>query len=723
MKSGILPLAAGVFLSVICFGEELRLPLPGAERTVGGFLTTRGEIPPHDLRAKVRYDEENLYVTVFSELEPGRRPNAAGSRDDDLSMFDGDLAEVILAPEPESGVYYHLALNPNGALYSARKRDTSWNPSVGRKTETGADAWSAELTIPFSAFGGKTPGPGTAWGINFASGRGGPGRYTASWSGARSYHDVKQLGRLVFGTGKTADQVPPVHVERLRLRNGVLSCAVSLPEGGSPSRFRVQMILDGKTEKTLSPDSRGEIFSWEGRLSGAYLPLKSSSVVELRVTGVPDGRILLHRKALVNSVQTSALCLDKFYYTPADREIRYSHDFPEPAKITVRGDGKTVHSIQNAPKQGVISLAAPPLKPGRYVMEISSGAIRTTRLFFHCGETPSLAPISPDAEFRISDGIFRIAGSPVFLLGASPTGKSFLHFGDAFNLQYGRYGVQPNAAVIAGMPGYFLTRKPATGYVFPPDAVLKRTLDRFLSKGVPADRTITRIAYEAQMKVYEKDGKGNLTEKEAPGFYAALYRYLKKKAPDRLFSIHIDHHDHLREFASNCDVFETSYWSSSFSPSMIPNLDRDMGEAKKAAGRKPVVFWLGGTIPDPFCRTAEELRAGVYLAVLHDMAGVIFHMGHGHLPESRTRLWSLISGINAEIRSFYPAFRRGEAFPNFVLESTPDLAYAARRDGDRVTLIAVNLSGAENSFFLKTRGGAVRGTLTPYEPRIWHLNY
>ena len=129
------------------------------------------------------------------------------------------------------------------------------------------------------------------------------------------------------------------------------------------------------------------------------------------------------------------------------------------------------------------------------------------------------------------------------------------------------------------------------------------------------------------------------------------------------------------------------------------------------------------TIPDPFCRTAEELRAGVYLAVLHDMAGVIFHMGHGHLPESRTRLWSLISGINAEIRSFYPAFRKGKALPNFVLEATPDLAYAARRDGNRVTLIAVNLSGAENSFSLKTRGGAVRGTLTPYEPRIWHLNY
>ncbi len=723
MRSGLLPIAAGVFLSVICSGEELRLPQPDAERTAGGFLTTRGEIPPHDLRAKVRYDAEKLYVTVFRELEPGQRPNVVGNRDDDLSIFDGDIAEVILAPEPESGVYYHFAVNPNGALYTARKRDMSWNPSVGRKTETGAGVWSAELVIPFSAFGKKTPAPGTAWGINFASGRGAPDRYSASWSGARSYHDVKQLGRLVFGTGKTADQVPSVHVERLRLRNGVLSCAVSLPEGGPSSRFRVQMFLDGKTEQTLSPDRRGEMFSWEGRLSGDYQPLKSSRVVELRVTSVPEGRILLHRKALANSVQTSALHLDKFYYTPADREIRYSHDFPEPAKITVRGDGKIVRSIQNAPKQGMIPLAGPPLKPGRYVVEISSGAIRTTRLFCLCGETPSLAAIPSDAELRGADGVFRMAGSPVFLLGASPTGKSFLHFGDAFNLQYGRYGVQPNAVAITGIPGYSFTRKPAAGYVFPPDAELKRTLDRFLSKGVPADRTITRIAYEAQMKVYEKGAKNRLAEKDPPGFYAGLYRYLKEKAPGRLFSIHIDHHDHLREFASNCDVFETSYWSSSFSPCMIPNLDRDMGEAKKAAGGKPVLFWLGGTIPDTSCRTAEELRAGVYLAVLHDMAGVIFHMGHGYLPESRTRLWSLISGINAEIQSFYPAFRKGKALPNFVLESTPDLAYAARRDDDRVTLIAVNLSGAENSFSLKTRGGAVRGTLTPYEPRIWHLNY
>ena len=103
-------------------------------------------------------------------------------------------------------------------------------------------------------------------------------------------------------------------------------------------------------------------------------------------------------------------------------------------------------------------------------------------------------------------------------------------------------------------------------------------------------RFFTRIAYEAQMNVYEKNADGKLTEKNPPEFYAGLYRHLKAKAPERYFSIHIDHHGNLKEFASVCDIFETACWSSSFSPAMIPNLVRDMKEAKTAAGCKPVIF-------------------------------------------------------------------------------------------------------------------------------------
>ena len=107
----------------------------GKELSAGGFVTTRGEIPGLNTEVKVRRDAENLYLTIFNELEPGTRPKVAGHRDDDVSIFGGEVVEVILSPEPESGVYYHLAVNPNGALYSAKKRDMSWNPPVSRKID------------------------------------------------------------------------------------------------------------------------------------------------------------------------------------------------------------------------------------------------------------------------------------------------------------------------------------------------------------------------------------------------------------------------------------------------------------------------------------------------------------------------------------------------------------------------------------------------------------
>lgn len=49
----------------------------GKELSAGGFVTTRGEIPGLNTEVKVRRDAENLYLTIFNELEPGTRPKVA----------------------------------------------------------------------------------------------------------------------------------------------------------------------------------------------------------------------------------------------------------------------------------------------------------------------------------------------------------------------------------------------------------------------------------------------------------------------------------------------------------------------------------------------------------------------------------------------------------------------------------------------------------------------
>lgn len=716
---------AGLLLAGACLAQELRLPM-GKELSAGGFVTTRGEIPGLNTEVKVRRDAENLYLTIFNELEPGTRPKVAGHRDDDVSIFGGEVVEVILSPEPESGVYYHLAVNPNGALYSAKKRDMSWNPPVSRKIDWKDSGWSAGLVIPFSAFGGKEPGAGTAWGVNFASGRTVQGGYSANWSGASDYHDVKQLGKLIFSGGEKQETA---EIRKLVLRNNTVFLELGISgktAGGFPW---IRVTLNGQKYEPEKMESGGGCMasSWKIPLSQDYLPQKSSHILEVLAKDKPDGRVLFHKKALANSAHAGDLKLDRFYYTYDDGKINYSHDFAEPAEITVSRDGKVCRTIRNAEKTGVFYFAGPPtgkkaapgLAPGRYVMEVSSGNKRTSRVFFILGKVPAPVPIRAEAELKIDGDIFTLDGMPVFLLGGSPTGKAFLQFGDAFNVDYGRYGVQPNAVQILGIPGYHLTRQPATGYVFPPDAGFKRIVDKSLESGGKMKRFFTRIAYEAQMNVYEKNADGKLTEKNPPEFYAGLYRHLKAKAPERYFSIHIDHHGNLKEFASVCDIFETACWSSSFSPAMIPNLVRDMKEAKTAAGCKPVIFWLGGTIPNVSCRTAEELRAGIYLAVIHDLAGIILHMGHGYLPQERSRLWSLISGVNAEIQRFYPEFRKGGLLRDFVLKSSEGFAYAARKSGDKVILVAVNLSGGEKRLAMKTVNGDIDDVFTPYEPKVY----
>lgn len=716
---------AGLLLAGACLAQELCLPM-GKELSAGGFTTTRGEIPGLNTEVKVRRDAENLYITVFNELEPGMRPKVVGHRDDDTSIFGGEVVEVILSPEPESGVYYHLAVNPNGALYSAKKRDMSWNPPVSRRIGWKDHGWSAGLVIPFSAFGEKEPRAGTVWGVNFASGRTAQGGYSANWSGASDYHDVKQLGKMIFTDGEKQETAG---IGKLVLKNNTVFLELGISGKKDMSSPWIGVLLDGRIcqpEKTES-GNQSMASSWKIPLSQDYLPQKSTHILEVVVKDKPDGRILFHKKALANSAHAGDLKLDRFYYTYDDGRVNYSHDFAEPAEITVSRDGKVCRTIRNAGKKGVLYFAGPPkgkkaaprLAPGRYVMEVSSGKKRTSRVFFILGKVPAPVPIRAEAELKIDGDVFTLDGIPVFLMGGSPTGKTFLQFGDAFNVDYGRYGVQPNAVHILGIPGYRLTRQPATGYIFPPDSEFKRIAGKSLESGGKMKRFFTRIAYEAQMNVYEKNADGKLTVKNPPEFYAGLYRYLKAEAPDRYFSIHIDHHGNLKDFASACDIFETAYWSSSFSPAMIPNLVRDMKEAKTAAGGKPVVFWLGGTIPNALCRTAEELRAGVYLAVVHDLAGIIFHMGHGYLPQERSRLWSLISGVNAEIQRFYPEFRKGGLLRDFVRESTEGFAYAARRCGDKVILIAVNLSGGEKRLVMKTVNGEIDDVFTPYEPKVY----
>ncbi len=697
----------------VCGAEELYLD---RHAEAGGFVTTRGELTEEKTNVSISSDRDNLILRFRCELADQTKLIATEKKDDDTSIFGGEVLEVTLSPKPESGIYYHLAINPEGALYSAQKREMSWNPAnLKRKVEKQPGFWTAELIIPFAAFGESTPKKGDRWKINFARTRVGNGSPTAaSWSGAKDFHDISQYGDLIFAPAPGTR----ILVEELTRKGTELHAEIKTYAMREP--VLIEVGINGRILERNVLSKTSDVMKFRRILDSAYVPLKETYEIQLTAKNHRTGQLIQEKRAVIAGNHSDVFTLDRYYCTPADKAIRYRHAMAgNTPVITVSRDGNTVMTLKNVAQNGSIPLSG--LKPGRYVITLQAGKNRTSRVLLLLDKTPVSEPIAAEAELKISGDIFTLGGKPVFLLSASPTGKSFLHYGDAFNLNYGTYGVQANPIVLQGLPGGRLVRQPATGYLYPAKAEHEKILNRFLASPAPK-RGFTRLAYEAQMKAYRMGKDKKLTEMNPPEFYADLYRYVKKQAPDRYYSIHIDHHTHLKEFAKIGDIFETSYWSSSFSPTMIPNLDRDMKEAKAAAGSKPVVFWLGGTIPNNACRTAEEIRAGIYLAVINNIAGVIIHMGHGYLPQERSRLWSLISGVNADIQTFFAEYHQGTPDPSFVTSVTPGFAYGVRRTGKSVLVIVVNLTGTEQKLVMKTKSAEINDLFTPYEPKVFSLN-
>jgi len=152
-------------------------------------------------------DTGNLYVAFrCCEREPSKIKAEVTERDG--PVFDEDSVEFFLDVRADSKDYYAFAINARGAGYDAHGKDAGfspeWQAAVGRER----DAWTAEVSVPFSAFGLSAPPSGGMWRANFcrnrAVERAGPGAERLCWSPTYgSFHTPIRFGKLVFaGEGK-----------------------------------------------------------------------------------------------------------------------------------------------------------------------------------------------------------------------------------------------------------------------------------------------------------------------------------------------------------------------------------------------------------------------------------------------------------------------------------------------------------------------------------------
>lgn len=644
--------------------------------------------------------KDSFKVTIKTPILPGEKLSCAGKKHDEERMFTGDVAEFFISPDLNSHVYYHIAANPAGLTYTAKKRDISWNPRIKTHVSRGKNFWMAEFIIPYKEINTTAPSPATKWRANFAASvKTGTAKKSCSWSGAYDFHNLSEFGTIRF------DNKPLPRITVWEANCDKINIKLYLPE--QYAKYKAVCEVNG----TQYPAAKkGNTLSLEIPIQQNYIFPKQYSSVKLRLLS-PDGKTVYSRTGRVEPENSRTLTVNSFYYTPDMKTLTYQQTFGENARILLKNANNQIIARSAAKRSGSISLAG--LKPGSYIVELISGQWRTSRYIRIVPQNFAAVSIADSDRFEIKNKLFYLKNTPVFLVGASATPRNHLQFKNAFNMNTGNIGNLTNAVVFKGLGQTRFLRTPFSC------SFLAKSADRIIEKNMktnPAgNRHVHRLAYEAQIQL----ATGNIKAPrkiDAASYYDKLYKKLKKEYPKRYFSIHIDKAERLPDFINSCDIFEYASWRSSYAVNMMPNLNKDMKDLRRKAGKKPLIFWLGGSIPDPQCRMAEELRAAVYCALINNINGVIFHLGHGGLRQERTRLWSLISGINAEIQPIYREFASGKEIPGFVREVKGNFVYSARLCGKVIRMIAVNLEPAEQTLDMKTIAGNFKIKLSPFEP-------
>ncbi len=680
----------------------------------GTFITLIGDfsVMPES-ECSLSYTDDALKLDAILRKPEGNEFIATGKTGDEMSVFGGDVFEFSVAPAGQDGAYYHFAISPNSHCYTARKKDVSWEPKV-RKINSSfkGNVWNLSLEVPFSDLQAKCPTNGEVWRVNLAKTlRVGSKPETSSICGSHDFHDITSFAEVVFGVK------PPNQQFRL---------AEFQPDGKGRGSFLFRTDRDCTVTILFKEDGdhfSGKLSFVEGKalftpmkLVANVIPIKPCSLASIRI--MDDDKTLFECEAGIGgNTLNNVLELEKFYCLLSDGHITASHNLPEKGTTaSLYFNGKKVWSLSDAPRKFNVPFS----KTGRYRLEARHEHSWTSRVFIVLAEPPHAKPIPTREPLTISDGRLLRGGKPVFLFALSPTPKTFLQFDNVLNCKYHDKGVVENATTIGGFPGATkLVYKPFTGRYYKPHAQYVEDCVKYAEERVGKTDILWRLQYEASIPEVLTEADGRLVPGDTLPMYNDVYKAVKKAVPSLIYSIHVDKTTSIAAFSKACDVFEVACYSSSYATAMMPLLEKDMIRVKELVGeRKPIIYWLGGTVPDNHSRIAEEIRAAVYLSVMEGFAGNIVHLGHGHLPEERTRLWSLLSGICHEIEEFYEEFATGEPIledNNFIKKK------AVRTKNGHILLLMLNTTPKEQEISTGFKDVQINEVFTPYEPILYRF--
>ena len=710
-RSGTKPVQMNTEFQNIVFPYNTEQSLPAS-----GFRTLDGNWCSGQTEVFLQRKKDEIQIRFVCYADTANMRFSKKEKDDNMNLFGGEHVELLLAPNGlNDGIYYHIAINPAGSIYHAKLRDLAWTPQYyNLAIEKLKDRWIATLVLPYSALGIKTPpADGSVWLANFCRTYAPNKGITehSSLSGSKNFHDLNSMTKVIFGSNapNASLQIRSVHQQpdgTLKIHTGKY--------GRTP--VEIQVLLNGKCLRSYpltAPDHFEHVFTILD--NDPYIPLKNNWLLTLRMNDL-QGNTIDEKSGYLYSVDQNFLLLDQYVYFKND-PIRFDV-LVTPGKFRIKQENKVIAEI---PVSALKNVYNPTLAPGRYVAEYEASGKYTSCVFF-----VQNAPPAPQAalknKFTIDGSMVKLDGKPFYLFTTSEGKlKNYQYYPD-YTYRYGP-GFRKNAIRRNGVPLQNFIRKPKTGHAFVKN--LDARLEKFIQSQKKHQKTniVYLLAYEANMAVFLRQPDNSLLAVDPPAHFKRIYTRMKQGMPEAKIAIHIDHLDRLEEFIDCCDIFEFASWNSSYhGTNLLQNLKQDLLSVRSQAKGKPVVMWLGGSIPNPHCRTAEEIRAGVYCSILNGAAGNIVHMGHGGIPPHRTRFWSVLAALPREIDSFYGDLKTWEEVKDFVIPAGMDGKAVISPNGE-LLLVLLNNTLSEKKVTLELPGtyGKRTMTFTPLEPRVLRI--
>jgi len=257
---------------------------------VGDFSIIGSKAPAaQQTKVKFVYDNQNLYISwrceesllvIAQQRMHEVKVNAKQSDDDVLS----DDSVVLFLQPGQNAKMREFDINSIGTLFDAESgkndlwgtRNAAWNSGAKAAAVQEDGYWTAELAIPWNAFGlNAPPAMNTSWTLGLAHHAAGRGE-NSSWNqnDEHSIHLMKNFGELIFD-----DNVPAITAAMLApFEAGKSNFAV---QSSAKIDVDVRLISDGKTQPftaagtgnidiPLSTNASKVLFEWSAKGGQKY---------------------------------------------------------------------------------------------------------------------------------------------------------------------------------------------------------------------------------------------------------------------------------------------------------------------------------------------------------------------------------------------------------------------------------------------------------------------